>query len=151
MESFSSNTCICIARPALRSFSCCKLASSVFFSLIRARSIGDCAEEACEPPIEGCRRLDASGRWYAIRKSPVSTRALTYGICPREIPGSSTWKACVRMILETSQEAGFAEAHRYIRYLRYTLARQGSVVYLSFVNNGSSRRSKPFEKSSHRW
>lgn len=66
VESFSSNVCICIARPALRSLSSFRLSSSVFFSLMRATSSGDCVE-ACEPPMEGCRRLEVSGRlWKAI-------------------------------------------------------------------------------------
>jgi hypothetical protein len=44
VASFSSSTCICPANAPLKSLNCFRFASSAFFSLIRARSIGDCPE-----------------------------------------------------------------------------------------------------------
>lgn len=61
IDNFSSSVCICAASPALKSCSCFKFSSSARFSFIRARSIGDCAD-GCEPAIEGCRRLELTGR-----------------------------------------------------------------------------------------
>jgi hypothetical protein len=61
VASFSSNICICPAKAALKSLSCFRFSSSAFFSLIRARSIGDCPPDA-ELEVEPCRRCDGSGR-----------------------------------------------------------------------------------------
>ena len=64
VASFSSSICICPANPALRSRSCFRFSNSAFFSLMRAKSIGDCPVELDRFPevVDPCRKWEGRVR-----------------------------------------------------------------------------------------
>ena len=63
VDSFSSNICICPAKPALKSLNCLRFSSSAFFSSMRASNIGDCPDEDPKvPAMEPCRKCEGRGR-----------------------------------------------------------------------------------------